>query len=464
MKKLLCGLMALACATLAVPSFAATQTCATKDLAGNCIPGQVLIDPSTGLPYAASGGGGGGGSLSAKANASAQTSTEGATTDPLSMDLSRNLRVVDSTVAGKLDLVIAGLSDTSASSVKIDHTTPGTTDAVVVSSSALPSGAATSAKQPALGVAGTPSADVISVQGVAGGTAVPISGSVTATVSGVATAAKQPALGTAGSASTDVITVQGIGGGTAIPVSNASLPLPSNAAQETGGNLASIATSASTTATNTAAGATRVVTGNVASGATDSGNGVKTAGVFLTTQPTVTNGQRVDAQFSARGEQLVSISQGALAAGVTNISSDAQIGPNALNARSFGEIFNGNTSGWDRLKKPNTVCRIVSSAASTNLTTCKASGVSDVFGYEAYNTTASIKVLKVYNKASSPAVGTDAPLITIVLPPSSRVSYSLPAPLYVPLGLYIAITGAAADNDTTALASGDVVGVNVYYQ
>jgi hypothetical protein len=36
---------------------------------------------------------------------------------------------------------------------------------------------------------------------------------------GAATAAKQPALGTAGSASTDVITVQGIAGGTAQPVS-----------------------------------------------------------------------------------------------------------------------------------------------------------------------------------------------------------------------------------------------------
>lgn len=41
------------------------------------------------------------------------------------------------------------------------------TGAVVVSSSALPSGASTAAKQPALGTAGTASADVISVQGIA---------------------------------------------------------------------------------------------------------------------------------------------------------------------------------------------------------------------------------------------------------------------------------------------------------
>jgi hypothetical protein len=444
MKKLLCGLMALVCATLAVPALAATQTCATKDLAGNCIPGQVLIDPSTGLPYAASGGGGGGGSLSAKANASVQTSTEGATTDPLSMDLSRNLRVIDSLVAGKLDTMIAGLSDTSPSFVKIDHTTPGTTDAVVVTSSALPTGGATAAKQPALGTAGTAATDVITVQGIAGGVAQPVSGTfwqATQPVSGTFWQATQPVSGTFWQATQ--------------PVSLASVPLGTNAAQETGGNLAGIATSASSIATNTAL---------VASGATDSGGSIKPGCVFLTTMPTVTNTQRVDQQCTNHGEHIVAIGGASIQAAVTNISSDAQIGPNALATRSFGAIFNGAGSGWDRLKKPNLSCRIISSAATTNLTTCKASGATDVFGYEAYNTTATIKVLKFYNKGSSPTVGTDTPTVTIVLPPTSRASFTWPSPLYSSLGLYIALTGATADNDTTALASGDVVGVNVYIQ
>lgn len=49
---------------------------------------------------------------------------------------------------------------------------------------------------------------------------------------GAATSAKQPALGTAGVASTDVITVQGIASGTAQPVSAAALPLPTGAATE----------------------------------------------------------------------------------------------------------------------------------------------------------------------------------------------------------------------------------------
>lgn len=45
----------------------------------------------------------------------------------------------------------------------------------VAGSSTLPTGAATAAKQPALGTAGSPSADVISVQGVSGGTPQPVS-------------------------------------------------------------------------------------------------------------------------------------------------------------------------------------------------------------------------------------------------------------------------------------------------
>lgn len=53
----------------------------------------------------------------------------------------------------------------------------------------LPSGAATSAKQPALGVAGTASSDVITVQGISGMTALKVDGSaVTQPVSGTITA------------------------------------------------------------------------------------------------------------------------------------------------------------------------------------------------------------------------------------------------------------------------------------
>lgn len=52
------------------------------------------------------------------------------------------------------------------------------TQPVSLASSPLPSGASTAAKQPSIGVAGTPSPDVISVQGVSGGVAQPVSGTI----------------------------------------------------------------------------------------------------------------------------------------------------------------------------------------------------------------------------------------------------------------------------------------------
>ena len=112
----------------------------------------------------------------------------------------------------------------------------------------LPTGAATAAKQPTLGTAGSPSTDVISVQGIVSMTALKVDGSAATQPisaitlplpSGAATAAKQPALGTAGSASSDVLTVQGIASMTALkidgsavtqPISASSLPLPTGAA------------------------------------------------------------------------------------------------------------------------------------------------------------------------------------------------------------------------------------------
>lgn len=111
----------------------------------------------------------------------------------------------------------------------------GSTQPISATSLPLPTGAATAAKQPALGTAGTASADVITVQGIASMTALKVDGSaVTQPVSaaslplpsGASTAAKQPALGTAGTASADVITVQGIASMTALKVDGSAVTQP----------------------------------------------------------------------------------------------------------------------------------------------------------------------------------------------------------------------------------------------
>lgn len=101
--------------------------------------------------------------------------------------------------------------------------------------------------------AGTSGTQAQAIQGITNGVPLPVSGTffqatqpISATAlplpSGAATAAKQPALGTAGTASADVLTVQGAAAMTPLkvdasattqPVSAASLPLPSGAATST---------------------------------------------------------------------------------------------------------------------------------------------------------------------------------------------------------------------------------------
>lgn len=90
--------------------------------------------------------------------------------------------------ANGLDVDVTRVSGT----VTVDGS--GVTQPVSAASLPLPTGAATAAKQPALGTAGTASADVITVQGIASMTALIVNGSgVTQPVSGTVTAAQATA-------------------------------------------------------------------------------------------------------------------------------------------------------------------------------------------------------------------------------------------------------------------------------
>ncbi len=190
------------------------------------------------------------------------------------------------------------------------------TQPVSAASLPLPSGAATSAKQPALGTAGSASADVLSVQGVASMTALKVDGS----------AVTQPVSGTLGITANSSVNVNQVGGtavdtnsgtksaGTQRIVLATDQPQLTNAlkvdgsatTQPVSGTVtANAGTGSFTVAQSTAASLKMEPAGNVASAATDSGNPIKTGGVFNTAQPTVTNGQRVDSQSTARGAQIV---------------------------------------------------------------------------------------------------------------------------------------------------------------
>ncbi len=104
---------------------------------------------------------------------------------------------------------------------------------------------------------------------------------------------------------------------------------------------------------------------------------------------------------------------------------------------------------------------ILNSAATTNGALIL-TGTSGLHAFYATNIGATPAFVKLYNKATAPVVGTDVP--AMILPVPAAVS-GVPGVRDLPigfsgfrfaLGLGIAITGAVADTDTTAVAAGQV--------
>jgi hypothetical protein len=119
------------------------------------------------------------------------------------------------------------------------------------------------------------------------------------------------------------------------------------------------------------------------------------------------------------------------------------------------------TSAHALIPAPSTY-RLLSAAATTNGANVKSSA-GTVKGIQGFNNKASAVFLKLYNKATSPTVGTDTPVKTIYLPASAAFAFDFGTGIAFATGISIALTGAGADADTTALASGDIVALNVDY-
>ena len=103
----------------------------------------------------------------------------------------------------------------------------------------------------------------------------------------------------------------------------------------------------------------------------------------------------------------------------------------------------------------------VNSTASTNGALIL-TGTSGLQAFYATNTGAAAAFVKLYNKATAPTVGTDVPEMVIPVPAAvggvpgiAEITPGFNGHRFA-LGLGIAITGGAADADTTAVAAGQV--------
>lgn len=104
------------------------------------------------------------------------------------------------------------------------------------------------------------------------------------------------------------------------------------------------------------------------------------------------------------------------------------------------------------------------SLASTNANVVKATP-GNLYSIVAIGLTSTVRYLKLYNKATTPSVGTDVPVMTIPIPANTQgAGIAIPFSMGVnfPLGIGIAITSGSADNNTGVILAGDVI-VNLTY-
>jgi hypothetical protein len=105
------------------------------------------------------------------------------------------------------------------------------------------------------------------------------------------------------------------------------------------------------------------------------------------------------------------------------------------------------------------------SAATTNATLVK-STPGQIGGWFLSNTNAAARFLKLYDLTTTPTVGTSTPKMTILIPGNTAggaANVEFTQGIAFATGISLAITGAATDSDTTAVAANEVI-VNLMYR
>ena len=121
------------------------------------------------------------------------------------------------------------------------------------------------------------------------------------------------------------------------------------------------------------------------------------------------------------------------------------------------------TANGGTIANPTVVA--VSNAASTNATSSKASA-GNIYQITVSNVSAETRYFKLYNKASAPTVGTDAPILVLPVPAGSFASPNLgPLGFRCATGIAWALLGSAgaADSATTVCSDANTTKVTISY-
>lgn len=108
--------------------------------------------------------------------------------------------------------------------------------------------------------------------------------------------------------------------------------------------------------------------------------------------------------------------------------------------------------------------RISSAAASTNLTQAKAAA-GRLYAIQGYNASATVRYLRFWNKATSPAPATDFGLVikSLAIPPGVAFAFDWPLGFPFSTGLWFGLLAGSSEADNTAVAAGDILSLNVDY-
>lgn len=277
----------------------------------------------------------------------------------------------------------------------------------------------------------------------------------------------------------------------AVPISAASLPLPSNAAQETGGNLATLAggITSSKYQTNIAqiGGSTLTIGQQTAANSIPV---ILPAATITTLTPPSNTGYALDASLTTIDTDLkanITLHAGSniigkvttdqtthgttdlVAADITKVGGSAITLGSKTSANSYPVVIASDQATLGVAEQATATGGYtpgkLNSAASTNATSVKASA-GKLGWVSVTNINASPRYLKFYNKASAPTVGTDTPVLVLLIPGNANGSGNNPAippqGLNFSTGIAFAITTGAADSDTGAVALNDII-VNYGY-
>lgn len=134
-------------------------------------------------------------------------------------------------------------------------------------------------------------------------------------------------------------------------------------------------------------------------------------------------------------------------------------GVNAASTNLIGDVSGNVRSTSGGLSAPN---RLLAAAAGLNATLVKATA-GRVYKITGYNAATTLRYLKLYNKATAPAPGTDTPVVTLALPPSAAFDFDFGLlGQFFSAGIGYGLTTGNPDADIGALTAGDVVAINVW--